>query len=60
MVPEDLFELFDLVVRVFLGTAVVEEGSGIGKRTSIDLDENEGQRSIAQKKFRRSKMIYNL
>lgn len=38
-VPEHLFELFDLVVRKFLGTAVIKEGSGISKRTGIDLEQ---------------------
>lgn len=43
-VPEHLFELFDLVVREFLGTAVVEKGSGVGERTSIDLEKRGGSR----------------
>lgn len=60
-VPEHLFELFDLVVRKFLGTAVVEEGSGVGERTSIDLEKHGGRRSsIPLKEFRKSHMIYNL
>lgn len=40
-VPEDLFQLFDLVVGVFLSTAVVQEGSGISKRTSVYLDDSD-------------------
>lgn len=36
-VPEHLFKLFDLVVGKFLGTAVVEEGSGVSEGPGIDL-----------------------
>ena len=39
-VPENLFELFDLVVGIFLGTAVVQEGSGVGKRTGVYLEDS--------------------
>lgn len=43
-VPEDLFELFHLVVWIFLGTAVIKEGSGICKRPCVHLKTPQVQR----------------
>lgn len=40
--PEHLFKLFDLVVGKFLGTAVVEEGSGVSEGPGIDLQWHTG------------------
>lgn len=40
--PEHLFKLFDLVVGKFLGTAVVQEGSGVSEGPCIDLQRYRG------------------
>lgn len=37
VVPEDLFQEFDLVVWVFLGILLLKEGSGIGHGPCIYL-----------------------
>lgn len=41
-VPEHLFQLFDLVIGKLLGTAVIEEGSGVSEGPSIDLQGHTG------------------
>lgn len=41
--PEDLFKLFDLVVRILLGAGIIQESSGICEGTSIYL---KGEKNI--------------
>lgn len=50
-VPEHLFKLFDLVVGKFLGTAVVEEGSGVSEGPGIDLRRHRGVFQAASRDF---------
>lgn len=38
--PEDLFQLFDFVVRILLGARVVQKSSGICEWPSINLRED--------------------